>query len=210
MTQVHCTQSPCPCSRPLLTCTPTGDTQTFKGRSGSVGSLGPGAHKVLFKPSEHLGWVWSLILNVILPLLPSYWGLSSALGRGVSFFGGIQHSPVDGCWAEICNFGVLAGEDECMSFYSAILWRKMSIVRREKSTVRLNRQLNFSQGSDADIHIFALIRLSLWQFFIQSWLQLQSPRGALKCKSLENSALRDPAFIVLGALGWGAPMCFFL
>ena len=35
-TQVCCTQSPCPCSRPLLTCTPTGDTQTFKGRSGSV------------------------------------------------------------------------------------------------------------------------------------------------------------------------------
>ena len=27
-TQVYCTQSPCPCSRPLLTQTPTGDTQT--------------------------------------------------------------------------------------------------------------------------------------------------------------------------------------
>ena len=27
-TQVYCTQSPCPCSRPLLTHTPTGDTQT--------------------------------------------------------------------------------------------------------------------------------------------------------------------------------------
>ena len=27
-TQVCCTQSPCPCSRPLLTCTSTGDTQT--------------------------------------------------------------------------------------------------------------------------------------------------------------------------------------
>ena len=27
-TQVCCTQSPCPCSRPLLTCTSAGDTQT--------------------------------------------------------------------------------------------------------------------------------------------------------------------------------------
>ena len=27
-TQVCCTQSPCPCSSPLLTCTSTGDTQT--------------------------------------------------------------------------------------------------------------------------------------------------------------------------------------
>ena len=27
-TQVYCTQSPCPCSSPLLTCTSTGDTQT--------------------------------------------------------------------------------------------------------------------------------------------------------------------------------------
>ena len=36
-----------------------GDTQTLKGRSGSVsvGSLGPGTHKVLFEPSEHLRWV---------------------------------------------------------------------------------------------------------------------------------------------------------
>ena len=38
----------------------------------------------------------------------------------IFFFGGIQHSPVDGCSAVSCNFGVLAGEDEHMSFYSAI------------------------------------------------------------------------------------------
>ena len=39
----------------------TGDTQTLKVRSGSVsvGSLGPGAYKVLFEFSEHLWWVWS-------------------------------------------------------------------------------------------------------------------------------------------------------
>ena len=84
-----------------------------------MGSLGPGAYTVLFEPSEHLWWVWGLILNVILPLLPSCWGFSFALGRGVSFFGGIQCSPVDGCSAVSCNFGVLAGKQECMSSYSA-------------------------------------------------------------------------------------------
>ena len=42
------------------------------------------------------------------------------LGRGVPVFSGIQHSPVNGCSAVSCNFGVLTGEDENMSFYSAI------------------------------------------------------------------------------------------
>ena len=67
--------------------------------------------------------VWALILNAILPLLPSCRGFSFALGIGVSFFGGIQHSPVHGCSAASCSFGVLAEEDECMSFYSTILNR---------------------------------------------------------------------------------------
>ena len=62
-----------------------------------------------------------MILNAILPLLPSCWGFSFALGCGVSFFGGLQHSPIDGCSAASCNFGVLAGEDKCTSFYSAVL-----------------------------------------------------------------------------------------
>ena len=52
-------------------------------------------------------------------------GLSFVLGHGVSFFFfffcEIQHSPVNGCSAVGWNFGVLAGEDEHMSFYSAIL-----------------------------------------------------------------------------------------
>ena len=52
--QVCCTQSPCPCGRPLLTCTSSGDIQTLKGRSGSVSARSPGMHKVLFEPSEHL------------------------------------------------------------------------------------------------------------------------------------------------------------
>ena len=52
--QVCCTQSPCPCGRPLLTRTTTGDAQIFKGRSGPVSVGFPGVHKVLFEPSEHL------------------------------------------------------------------------------------------------------------------------------------------------------------
>ena len=48
-------------------------------------------------------------------------GFSFAFGCGVSFFGEIQHSSVDGCSAASCNVGVLAGGDELMSFYSTIL-----------------------------------------------------------------------------------------
>ena len=70
-TQVCCTRSPCPCNRPLLTCTSAGDTQTPKGRSGSVSVGSPGMHKVLFEPSAHLWWAWGLILNAISALLPS-------------------------------------------------------------------------------------------------------------------------------------------
>ena len=111
---------PLPLRRPLLTSTSAGDTQTLKGKSGSVSVGSPGVHKILFEPSEHVWWVWDLILNVILLVLLSCWGFSFALGRGVSFFSGIQHSPVHGCSATSFNFGVLV-EDECMSFYSAIL-----------------------------------------------------------------------------------------
>ena len=52
-TQVCCTQGPCPCGSPLLTCTYRGDTQTqfclsLCGVSGSWCTQG------LFEPSEHL------------------------------------------------------------------------------------------------------------------------------------------------------------
>ena len=54
--QICCSQSPYPRDRPLLTRDSAGDTQALKGRSGSVsvGSLGPGVHKVLFELSKHL------------------------------------------------------------------------------------------------------------------------------------------------------------
>ena len=93
MTQVCYTLSPCPCSRPLLTYTSTGDTQTLKGRSGSdsVGSQGPDAHKLLFDahkmPSEHLWQVWGVILNMISLLLTSCWGFS-CLDMGYIFLVG--------------------------------------------------------------------------------------------------------------------------
>ena len=49
-TQVCCTQSPCPCGRPLLTHTSRGDTQTFKGRTDSVSGFSWGTQ----------GFVWAL------------------------------------------------------------------------------------------------------------------------------------------------------
>ena len=49
---------------------------------GACGASGSWCAQGLFEPPEHLWRVWSLILNVILPHLPSCWGFS--LGRGVS------------------------------------------------------------------------------------------------------------------------------
>ena len=81
--QVCCSQSPCAHGKPPLLRAPTGDTQTLKGRSGSVSveSLGPGAHQVLFESSISDGY-GVLIVNVILPLILSCWGFSFALGLG--------------------------------------------------------------------------------------------------------------------------------
>ena len=81
-TQVCRTQSPCPCSSPLLTRTSSGDTQTqfclsLCGVSGSWCAQG------LFELSECLWWEWVLILNKISPLQPSCWGFST-LGYGIS------------------------------------------------------------------------------------------------------------------------------
>ena len=121
-TQACCNQSPCPCSRPQLTHTSTKESQALKGTSDSVSVGFPTVHKVLFEPSERFWQVWSLIPNTILfGLLLSCWGLSFALGCGVSLFGGIQHSPVNGCSVANYNLGVLSEEDGRTSFYSIIL-----------------------------------------------------------------------------------------
>ena len=111
------TADPCLCRR-----------QTLKGRSGSVSCVFPGSWCAE-------GFIWALqaslaglTLNMILPLLPSCWGFSFALGCGVSFFGGIQHSPVYGCSVFSCSFVFLTGEDEHTSFYSVIFKRNLSII----------------------------------------------------------------------------------
>ena len=56
---------------------------------------------------------------------PSYFLIEASplsLNTGYLFWGeGFQHPPVDGCSTVRCNFGVLTGEDEHTSFYSAIL-----------------------------------------------------------------------------------------
>ena len=77
------TQSPCPCGRPLPTCTSTGEAQTqfylsFCRVPGSRCAQG------LFEPFEHLWQEWGLIQNANSPLLPSCCDFSFALGCGVS------------------------------------------------------------------------------------------------------------------------------
>ena len=51
------------------------------------------------------------------------------------FFSGVQHSCADICSAESCNFGVLTGEDEHTSFYSAILDILLEWVNLTQMTV---------------------------------------------------------------------------
>ena len=120
--QHSCTQSPCPCGRPLLTpSSSTGDTQTYFWLS-LCGVSKFCCAQVFFESSKCHWWVWDLTLNKISALLLSCLGLSFVLGRGVSFFCGIQHSPADSCSAPSCNFGLLPGEDEGMSFSSSILY----------------------------------------------------------------------------------------
>ena len=95
--------------------------ETFKHSSGSVsvGSRGPGVHKVWALWVCLVGKGFDSNCDFSLPttlleflLRPWTWGI---------FFGGVQHSPIDGFSAASCSFGVLAREDKCMSFCSAIL-----------------------------------------------------------------------------------------
>ena len=98
-TQVYYTQSPCPLSSPLLTCTSSGDTQTqfylsLCGVSASWCTQG------MFKPFVHLWWAQGLILDTILPLLLSCWGFSFALERGVGPHSNssAMHLPLQSRW----------------------------------------------------------------------------------------------------------------
>lgn len=51
---------------------------------------------------------------------------SFVFGYRVSFSGGFQHPPLDGCWTASCSFGALAGGDECTS--SIPSWMGSSLV----------------------------------------------------------------------------------
>ena len=65
---------------------------------------------------------------VIAPLLLSRCSFFFVFGCGVSFFGGFQHPPVNGCSTVSCNFGILKGGDECTSLYSTILnWKSLTL-----------------------------------------------------------------------------------
>ena len=101
-TWVCCTQSRCPCGSPLLTCTSTGDAQAQFCLS-LCGVPGSWCTQDLFEPAECLWQELGLILKVNLPLIPSFWGFSFALGCGVSphsCFSTVQ-SPLQclpSCW----------------------------------------------------------------------------------------------------------------
>ena len=113
-----------------------------------VGSLGPGTPRFLLSPSS-LWQVWGLTLNVILPFLTFFLGLLLYLWTWGIFFGGIQHSPLNGCSALRCNFRTLAGEDECTSYYSAIL-RKVSrlLCVRGQAQAGVRRSINNLRYTD--------------------------------------------------------------
>ena len=92
----------------------------------------PGFDLVMATHSSILAWKIPLTLEGYSPwghkesdtieqlhLSPSCCGFTFALGCGVSFFGGIQHSSVDRCSEASCDFGVLTGEPTSLN--SAIL-----------------------------------------------------------------------------------------
>ena len=95
-TEVCCTQSPCPCGRPLLTPASTGDTQTQFWLSLFV-------HKVLFEPSVHFWWVWGFdskcdfsppTIFLGLPLCPWTWGICFRWDPTFSCFMVVQQQVV--------------------------------------------------------------------------------------------------------------------
>ena len=74
-------RAPAPAS---VHCWPVPPQKTLKHSSVSVSmASGSWCTQGMFEPSEGLWRLWSLIVNVILPLLSSCWGFSLALGGGV-------------------------------------------------------------------------------------------------------------------------------
>ena len=94
-------------------------------KAGLAQSLvGPGVNKALQVSLACMGFdsKYEFIPpTILLGLLLYSWMWVFCVCVCVFLFSGSQHPPVDGCSAASCNLGVLTGEAECMSFYSAIL-----------------------------------------------------------------------------------------
>ena len=121
---ICCSQNPCPHGRPLLTHGSAGDIQMFKGRSGSVSCRVSGSWCTR-------SFVWALqaslvgmgfeskhdfaLPTILLGLLLCPWMWSICFWWDPTF-------SCQWLFSGFCNFGVLEGEDEYISFYSTILW----------------------------------------------------------------------------------------
>ena len=104
-----------------------------------------------------------MILNAVVSLLLSCWSFSFALGHGISFFGRIQHSPVDGCSAASCDFGALP-EDECMTFFSTVLKMVNTEIRLIIVFAAKDEEPLYSQQKQDQEQIVAQIMNSLLQY----------------------------------------------
>ena len=128
MREIIGTQSPCSCSKPLVTHISTEDIQTHKGRSGSVCGVSGSCCEQGFVRALQASLVgmefdskcYFTPPTIILGLLLCLWKWSiSLVGANILLLM---------CSATSCNFGVFAGEDEHTSFYSAILYLHFSHI----------------------------------------------------------------------------------
>ena len=114
---------------------------------------------------------------MIAPLLRYCCSFFFVFGCGVSFFGGFQHTPVDGCSTVSCDFGALAGEDEPTSFYSIILNQKPPITSLKLfalysvpciwSSLEYYRCWKCRTIKDIFVNFIILLESNLWQFYLR-------------------------------------------
>ena len=154
ISQVWCSQSPCPHSRSLLAHASTGDTQTLKGMSGSVScrgslllALSPGVHSFVCA-------LWASLVGlrfdfkhsctpptILLRLLLCPWM------QGIFFFGGIQHSLVDGClwdWKRSVFIPIpkKGNTKECSNYGTIALISHASKIMFKIQQARLQQNMN--------------------------------------------------------------------